>query len=79
MIIFSCRNFVERDLFGHTEGPPEKHNLTYYPTVNDLQNHIQSAIQDIENGSLAVTAPLVSYLMSEMANMKDLSNCSNFM
>ena len=33
----------------------EKHNLTFYPTVNDLQNHIHQAIKDIAEGTLTST------------------------
>jgi hypothetical protein len=49
---------VEKDLF--PEYTPEKHNLQYYPTVNDLQNHIHQAIKDIEAGVLPITAQTVS-------------------
>ena len=62
-----CRRFVERDLFDDSSGPPEKHNLSLYPTVNDLQNHIHQALHDIESGVLPVTAPTVS--IYELQNM----------
>ena len=52
------RRYVEKDLF--PEYTPEKHNLQYYPTVNDLQNHIHQAIKDIEAGVLPITAQTVS-------------------
>ncbi len=51
---------MERELFENAEAVPEKHNLTYYPTVNDLQNHIHQAIRDIETGALPVSTQTVS-------------------
>ena len=54
------RRFVEKEMFESPEQVPEKHDLTFYPTVNDLQNHIHQAIKDIEAGILPTTAPTVS-------------------
>ncbi|XP_053554657.1 calcium-responsive transcription factor [Bombina bombina] len=45
------RKFVERDLFKPDE-IPERHNLSYFPTVNDLKNHIHEAQKSFENGEL---------------------------
>lgn len=53
------RRYVEKELFGGTESVPEKHNLSYFPTVNDLQNHIHQAQKDIEKGVLPVTGATV--------------------
>uniref|UniRef100_A0A4W5LKV1 Calcium responsive transcription factor n=1 Tax=Hucho hucho TaxID=62062 RepID=A0A4W5LKV1_9TELE len=36
------RRFVEREMFKSVE-VPERHNLCYFPTVNDLKNHIHEA------------------------------------
>ncbi|KAM4608730.1 calcium-responsive transcription factor-like [Polymixia lowei] len=36
------RHFVEREMF-KSEGVPERHNLCYFPTVNDIKNHIHEA------------------------------------
>ncbi|XP_028661985.1 calcium-responsive transcription factor isoform X8 [Erpetoichthys calabaricus] len=36
------RKFVEREMFKPDE-VPERHNLTYFPTVNDIKNHIHEA------------------------------------
>ncbi|XP_031437157.1 calcium-responsive transcription factor isoform X2 [Clupea harengus] len=36
------RKFVEREMF-KAEKVPEKHNLCYFPTVNDIKNHIHEA------------------------------------
>ena len=56
---YFCRRYVEKELFDSADQVPEKHNLSYYPTVNDLQNHIHQALKDIEAGVLPVTAPTV--------------------
>ncbi|RXN28054.1 calcium-responsive transcription factor isoform X1 [Labeo rohita] len=36
------RRFVEREMF-KSEEVPERHNLCYFPTVNDIKNHIHEA------------------------------------
>ncbi|XP_075685850.1 calcium-responsive transcription factor [Rhinoderma darwinii] len=43
------RKFVERELF-KTDEIPERHNLCYFPTVNDLKNHIHEAQKALGNG-----------------------------
>ncbi|MEE6490181.1 hypothetical protein FKM82_015796 [Ascaphus truei] len=45
------RKFVERDLF-KPDDIPERHNLSYFPTVNDLKNHIHELQQSLGNGEL---------------------------
>ena len=50
---------MEKELFASIDQLPEKHNLSFYPTVNDLQNHIHQAVEDIENGMLPVSAHMV--------------------
>ncbi|XP_066431525.1 calcium-responsive transcription factor isoform X2 [Eleutherodactylus coqui] len=45
------RKFVERELFKPDE-IPERHNLTYFPTVNDLKNHIHEVQKALGNGEL---------------------------
>ncbi|KAK7108703.1 calcium-responsive transcription factor-like [Littorina saxatilis] len=54
------RSFVLRELFAGSDKIPERHDLTLFPTVNDLKNHLHQAIKDIENGSLGVTATTVN-------------------
>ena len=52
--LFFCsyrRKYVEKDLFDNQE-PPVRHDLSYFPTVNDLKNHIHTALADIETGTL---------------------------
>ena len=56
---FFFRTFVTRDLY-HGGKVPERHDLTLFPTVNDLKNHIHQALKDVENGTLPLTAPTVS-------------------
>lgn len=50
------RKYVERELCTteQTSFVPERHNLSYFPTVNDLQNHIHLALKDIKEGTLAL-------------------------
>ena len=38
-----CRRYVEKESFESSDSAPEKHNLSYFPTVNDLQNHIHQS------------------------------------
>ncbi|XP_019616003.1 PREDICTED: calcium-responsive transcription factor-like [Branchiostoma belcheri] len=52
----AVRKFVEKELFGGSDSVPERHNLSYFPTVNDIQNHVHLAQMAIERGELAVTA-----------------------
>ncbi|CAH1251021.1 CARF [Branchiostoma lanceolatum] len=51
----AVRKFVEKELFGGSDMVPERHNLSYFPTVNDIQNHVHLAQMAIERGELAVT------------------------
>lgn len=53
------RAYVLRDMFAGSDTVPERHDLTLFPTVNDLKNHLHQALKDIENGSLGVTASTV--------------------
>nr|XP_023422757.1 calcium-responsive transcription factor isoform X2 [Cavia porcellus] len=43
------RKFVERELFKPDE-VPERHNLSYFPTVNDIKNHIHEVQKSLRNG-----------------------------
>ncbi|KAL5010254.1 hypothetical protein ScPMuIL_012559 [Solemya velum] len=53
------RAFVTKELY-RGDLSPERHDLTIFPTVNDLKNHIHQALKDIENGSLPVIASTVN-------------------
>uniref|UniRef100_A0AC11B8I2 Calcium responsive transcription factor n=1 Tax=Ovis aries TaxID=9940 RepID=A0AC11B8I2_SHEEP len=43
------RKFVERELFKPDE-VPERHNLSFFPTVNDIRNHIHEVQKSLKNG-----------------------------
>lgn len=49
----ALRKYVEKDLSGDDQALIiEKHNLSLFPTVNDLQNHIHRAVDDLNCGKL---------------------------
>ncbi|XP_037252671.1 calcium-responsive transcription factor isoform X4 [Falco rusticolus] len=45
------RKFVERELFKPDE-VPERHNLSFFPTVNDIKNHIHEVQKSLRNGEM---------------------------
>ncbi|NXX40349.1 CARTF factor, partial [Tricholaema leucomelas] len=45
------RKYVERELFKPDE-VPERHNLSFFPTVNDIKNHIHEVQKSMRNGEL---------------------------
>ncbi|XP_029462149.1 calcium-responsive transcription factor isoform X2 [Rhinatrema bivittatum] len=45
------RKFVEQELFKPDE-VPERHNLSYFPTVNDIKNHIHEVQKALRTGDL---------------------------
>ena len=51
---------MEKELFEVSNNVPDKHNLQFFPTVNDLQNHIHQAAKDVESGMLPITTNTVS-------------------
>ncbi|XP_070694807.1 calcium-responsive transcription factor-like isoform X2 [Pempheris klunzingeri] len=46
------RHFVEKELF-QCDGPPERHNLRFFPTVNDIKNHIHESQKAVGLSSTA--------------------------
>jgi len=61
MLTFAyCRRYVEKELSFEIGRLPERHDLSYYPTIHDLQNHIHKALQDIKDGTLPFTSNAVS-------------------
>lgn len=49
------RRFVEKEMF-KPEEVPERHNLCYFPTVNDIKNHIHEAQKTLQlSGGLTDT------------------------
>uniref|UniRef100_UPI00398F5833 calcium-responsive transcription factor-like n=1 Tax=Pristiophorus japonicus TaxID=55135 RepID=UPI00398F5833 len=62
MVRKQLRKFVERELF-KPDDVPERHNLSFFPTVNDIKNHIHEAQLALQRGELeyisgAMTAAL---------------------
>lgn len=58
--IFYCRMYVCQELLNsQMDSTVSRHDLSLFPTVTDLKNHIHQAVKDIENGTLALTAPTV--------------------
>ncbi|NXH21632.1 CARTF factor, partial [Bucco capensis] len=45
------RKYVERELFKPDE-VPERHNLSFFPTVNDIRNHIHEVQKSLRNGEV---------------------------
>ncbi|XP_032301543.1 calcium-responsive transcription factor isoform X4 [Coturnix japonica] len=45
------RKYVERELFKPDE-VPERHNLSFFPTVNDIKNHIHEVQKSLRNGDV---------------------------
>ncbi|XP_067994420.1 calcium-responsive transcription factor isoform X3 [Melanerpes formicivorus] len=45
------RKYVERELFKPDE-VPERHNLSFFPTVNDIKNHIHEVQKCLRNGEM---------------------------
>ncbi|NXP76176.1 CARTF factor, partial [Ramphastos sulfuratus] len=45
------RKYVERELFKPDE-VPERHNLSFFPTVNDIKNHIHEVQKSMRNGEV---------------------------
>lgn len=60
--------FVCRELYNQMDSSLSRHDLSLFPTITDLKNHIHQAVKDIESGTLALTAPAVSFsgLLSEV-------------
>lgn len=55
------RMYVCQDLLNsQVNSNISRHDLSLFPTITDLKNHIHQAVKDIENGTLALTAPQVN-------------------
>uniref|UniRef100_A0A4W5LKG7 Calcium responsive transcription factor n=1 Tax=Hucho hucho TaxID=62062 RepID=A0A4W5LKG7_9TELE len=53
------RRFVEREMFKSVE-VPERHNLCYFPTVNDLKNHIHEAQKTFQQAGVTTDVTQVT-------------------
>ncbi|KAE8580236.1 hypothetical protein XENTR_v10024369 [Xenopus tropicalis] len=72
------RKFVERDLF-KPDDIPERHNLSYFPTVNDLKNHIHEAQKSLANEELIYDAETIPEPVREIQWTADSGNVLNEM
>uniref|UniRef100_A0A673T8M9 Calcium responsive transcription factor n=1 Tax=Suricata suricatta TaxID=37032 RepID=A0A673T8M9_SURSU len=52
------RKFVERELFKPDE-VPERHNLSFFPTVNDIKNHIHEVQKSLKNGDNVCNSEII--------------------
>ncbi|XP_058520850.1 LOW QUALITY PROTEIN: calcium-responsive transcription factor [Ochotona princeps] len=52
------RKFVERELFKPDE-IPERHNLSFFPTVNDIKNHIHEVQKSLGNGDMVFNSEII--------------------
>ncbi|XP_077010886.1 calcium-responsive transcription factor isoform X2 [Tamandua tetradactyla] len=52
------RKFVERELF-KPEEVPERHNLSFFPTVNDIKNHIHEVQKYMRNGDMVYNSEMI--------------------
>ncbi|XP_032493552.1 calcium-responsive transcription factor [Phocoena sinus] len=52
------RKFVERELFKPDE-VPERHNLSFFPTVNDIKNHIHEVQKSLRNGDNVYNSEII--------------------
>ncbi|KAH0621660.1 hypothetical protein JD844_023203, partial [Phrynosoma platyrhinos] len=62
------RKFVEQELF-KPEEVPQKHNLSFFPTVNDIKNHIHEVQKTLRSGTIlcnSETIPTVVILESSI-------------
>uniref|UniRef100_A0A2K6FAD8 Calcium responsive transcription factor n=1 Tax=Propithecus coquereli TaxID=379532 RepID=A0A2K6FAD8_PROCO len=52
------RKFVEREMFKADE-VPERHNLSFFPTVNDIKNHIHEVQKSLRNGDTVYNSEII--------------------
>ncbi|XP_041503067.1 calcium-responsive transcription factor-like [Microtus oregoni] len=52
------RKFVERELFKPDE-VPERHNLSFFPTVNDIKNHIHEVRKSLRTGDMVSNPEII--------------------
>lgn len=58
LFYFLYRKFVERELFKPDE-IPERHNLSFFPTVNDIKNHIHEVQKSLGNGDMVFNSEII--------------------
>nr|XP_045004414.1 calcium-responsive transcription factor isoform X2 [Jaculus jaculus] len=52
------RKFVERELFKPDE-VPERHNLSFFPTVNDIKNHIHEVQKSLRTDDMVYNSEII--------------------
>ncbi|XP_030310149.1 calcium-responsive transcription factor [Calypte anna] len=52
------RKYVERELFKADE-VPERRNLSFFPTVNDIKNHIHEVQKSLKNGEMMYSSEAI--------------------
>uniref|UniRef100_A0A8C0EJM7 Calcium responsive transcription factor n=1 Tax=Bubo bubo TaxID=30461 RepID=A0A8C0EJM7_BUBBB len=58
------RKYVERELFKPDE-VPERHNLSFFPTVNDIKNHIHEVQKSLRNGEMVYNSESIPAFKQE--------------
>ncbi|XP_017690014.1 PREDICTED: calcium-responsive transcription factor isoform X1 [Lepidothrix coronata] len=56
------RKYVERELFTPDE-VPERHNLSFFPTVNDIKNHIHEVQKSLRNGEMVYNSESIPAML----------------
>ncbi|XP_026709016.1 calcium-responsive transcription factor isoform X2 [Athene cunicularia] len=56
------RKYVERELFKPDE-VPERHNLSFFPTVNDIKNHIHEVQKSLRNGEMVYNSESIPAML----------------
>ncbi|XP_036029006.1 LOW QUALITY PROTEIN: calcium-responsive transcription factor [Onychomys torridus] len=56
------RKFVERELFKPDE-IPERHNLSFFPTVNDIKNHIHEVQKSLRTGEVVYHSEVIPAML----------------
>ncbi|KAM6070569.1 calcium-responsive transcription factor isoform 1-T2 [Chlamydotis macqueenii] len=56
------RKYVERELFKPDE-VPERHNLSFFPTVNDIKNHIHEVQKSLRNGKMVYNSESIPAML----------------
>ncbi|XP_026709019.1 calcium-responsive transcription factor isoform X5 [Athene cunicularia] len=57
-----ARKYVERELFKPDE-VPERHNLSFFPTVNDIKNHIHEVQKSLRNGEMVYNSESIPAML----------------
>ncbi|XP_054827739.1 calcium-responsive transcription factor [Eublepharis macularius] len=61
------RKFVEQELF-KPDQVPQRHNLSFFPTVNDIKNHIHEVQKTLKNGKAVYNSEIVPAMLQWTAD-----------